>query len=146
MAEPSYTRRFLRKAFLETARFTQHKLLTGAAVAIAAIIVRLALWRFHRISLTWADVWISLLIIAGSFVIVLLAAFVVNLFRSPALLDRERSQENATIAERLRAAERNAELEKQRRAGADIRGTVERGYTWTFARFRPPITVRTGQY
>ena len=44
--------------------------------------MRVALWHFDRITLTWADVWISLLIIAGSFVIVLLGAFIVNLFRA----------------------------------------------------------------
>jgi hypothetical protein len=92
MAEPSYTRRLFARAFRETKQFTQHKLLTGAAVAIATVIARLALWRFHQITLAWADVWINLLIIAGSFVIVLLGAFIVNLFRATALLDRERSR------------------------------------------------------
>ena len=128
MAEPSYTRRLFAKAFHETARFTQHKLLTGAAVAIAAVIMRLALWRFHQITLTWAEVRINLLIVAGSFVIVLLGSFIVNLFRAPALLDRERSEENAALIERLMVAERNAEVERQRHTGADIQGTIKRGY------------------
>ena len=114
MAEPSYARRLFAKAIRETTRFTQHKLLTGAAVAIATVIVRLALWHFHRITLMWAEVSINLLIIAGSFVIVLLGAVIVNLFRATALLDRERSEENAALAERLITAEtENRELEQQ---------------------------------
>jgi len=128
MSEPSYTRRLFAKALRETLRFTQHKLLTGAAVAIAAIIMRVALWHFDRITLTWADVWISLRIIAGSFVIVLLGAFIVNLFRAAPLLDRKRSVDNAALIEKLRLADQNAEVEKQRHAGCDIQGTIKRGY------------------
>lgn len=70
-------------------------------MATAAVIVRLALWHFHRLTLTWAEVWINLLIIVGSFVIVALAAFAVNLFRATALLDRGRADEIAALAGRL---------------------------------------------
>jgi hypothetical protein len=128
MADPSYTCRLFAKASDETARFIHHKLMTGVAVACATVIVRVALWHFHRITLTWTEVLINLLIIAGSFGIVLLGAFIVNLFRAPPLLDRKRSEENAALIERLNVAERSAELERQRHTGGDIRGTIKRGY------------------
>jgi hypothetical protein len=99
---PSYGGRLWAKAYNETARFIQHKLLTGVCVAISVIIVRLALWRFHRLTLTWAEVWITLLTIVGSYGIVVLGAFVVNLFRAPVLLDRERVGEIAIITATLK--------------------------------------------
>jgi hypothetical protein len=98
---PSYANRLRTKACRETTRFIQHKLLTGAAVAISAVIMRLALWSIHRVSLTWTEVWINLFIIAGSYVIVFIGAFVVNLFRAPWLLDAERAQQIAVVAEKL---------------------------------------------
>jgi hypothetical protein len=99
---PSYARRVWAKARSETTRFIQHKLLTGACVAISVILVRVALWHYHRLPLTWADVWITLLTIVGSYGIVVLGAFVVNLFRAPGLLDNERAYEIAALSNNLR--------------------------------------------
>ena len=93
----SYAKRLHAKAYRETARFIQHKLLTGASVAIAALIVRLVLWHSHRLTLTWAEVWITLLTIAGSYGIVVAGAFAVNLFRAPGLLDKELAHEIAVL-------------------------------------------------
>jgi hypothetical protein len=70
-------------------------------VAIATIIVRLALWHFHRATLTWAEVWITLLTIAGSYGIVVLGASAVNLFRAPGLLDKERADEITALTAKL---------------------------------------------
>jgi hypothetical protein len=113
---PSYAKRLYTRAHRDATRFIQHKLLTGASVAIAAVIVRLALWHFHRLTSTWVEVWITLLTIAGSYGIVVAGAFVVNLFRAPGLLDKERADEigvltdtvkqrtdeNAVLAEKLK--------------------------------------------
>jgi hypothetical protein len=109
---PSYANRLRAKARRETTRFIQHKLLTGACVATAAVIVRLALWHFNRLTLTWADVWINLLIIGGSFAIVALVAFAVNLFRATALLDQAREDEITAVTAKLKIAEA-AQLQKQ---------------------------------
>jgi hypothetical protein len=122
---PSYANRFLKKECRETARFTQHKLLTGVAVGTAAVIMRLALWHFHQITLTWAEVWINLLIIAGSFAIVLLGAFVVNLFRVPGLLDAERADEIAALTARLKIAE---PLNKQKEIRITFANLIREGH------------------
>jgi hypothetical protein len=94
---PSYALRVSAKARSETARFTKHKLLTGACVAITALIVRLALWHFRQITTTWAEILIGLLIVVSSFVVVALGSLIVNLFRAPALLDQERAAEIGTL-------------------------------------------------
>jgi hypothetical protein len=99
---PSYASRLRTKARRETTRFIQHKLLTGACVATAVVIVRLALWHFHRLTLTRAEVWITLLTIAGSYGIVVAGAFVVNLFRATGLLDEERADEIAVVTGKLK--------------------------------------------
>ena|SRR5437870_5678629 len=91
MSVPSYASRFFTKVRRETTHFIKHKLLTGACVAVTALTVRLALWHFHQTSLTWSEVWTNVLIIVGSFAVVVLGVLVVNLFRAPALLDRERT-------------------------------------------------------
>jgi len=114
---PSYGRRLRAKAYKETARFIQHKLLTGACVAISVIFVRLALWHFHRLTLTWAEVLITLLTIIGSYGIVVLGAFAVNLFRAPVLLDRERIDEIAVVTDTLKQqADEIAALTKKNEA------------------------------
>jgi hypothetical protein len=120
----SYASRFLKKECRETARFTQHKLLTGVAVGTAVVIMRLALWHFRQITLTWAEVWINLLIVAGSSVIVLLGAFVVNLFRVPVLLDAERADEIAKLNARLKIAE---PLNTQKEISITFRKLMEEG-------------------
>jgi hypothetical protein len=99
---PSYASRLCAKAHRETVRFVQHKLLTGVCVATAVVIVRVALWHFHRLTLTWAEVWITLLTIVGSYGIVVSGAFIVNLFRAPGVLDKERADEIAEVTEKLR--------------------------------------------
>jgi hypothetical protein len=104
---PFYTNRFLAKSRRETSRFIKHRLLTGAAVAISAVIVRLALWRFHHVTLSWAEVWITLLTIVGSYGIVIAGAFIVNLFRAPALLDQERADEIAALTKENEALKHN---------------------------------------
>jgi hypothetical protein len=91
---PSYARRVFTKAFRETAGFTYRKSLFGLCMAV---IVRLALWRFGLVNLAWANVWADVLIIVGSYAFVVLVSFVVNLFRAPALLDRERAGEIALL-------------------------------------------------
>ena len=118
---PSYARRIRAKARSETTRFIQHKLLTGACVAISVIIVRLALWHFHRLTLTWAEVWITLLTIVGSYGIVVIGAFVVNLFRAPGLLDKERAYEIAALSDELkqRTEENTALTEKLNTPGPE---------------------------
>jgi hypothetical protein len=111
---PSYARRVRAKAHSETTRFIQHKLLTGVCVAISVIIVRLALWHFHRLTLTWAEVWITLLTIVGSYGIVVAGAFIVNLFRAPVLLDNERAGEIRALAQRLKETEKETDVAQQK--------------------------------
>jgi hypothetical protein len=93
---PSYARRRLTKASLETAGFTYRKLLVGACMAV---IVRL--WHFRQVKLSSADVWADLLIIVGSYGAVVLALFAWNWFRAPALLDAECQQEISRLKSEL---------------------------------------------
>jgi type VI protein secretion system component VasK len=95
---PSYARRRLTRASLETAGFTYRKLLVGACMAV---IVRLALWHFRQVKLSSADVWADLVIIVGSYGAVVLASFVWNWFRTPALLDAEAQREIKRLSEKL---------------------------------------------
>ena len=70
-----------------------------------AVLVRLALWKFHKVKLTWADVWADLLIIVGSYAVVVLGTFVVNLFRAPVWLDNDRAKEIADLTAKLKLVE-----------------------------------------
>jgi hypothetical protein len=106
MAErPSYAHQVRAKAHSETKRFVTHKLLTGACVAITGIILRLSLWHFQQITTTWAELWTNLVIVVGSFLIVMLGSFIVNLFRAPALLDQGRADEIADLTGKLKLVE-----------------------------------------
>ncbi len=103
MPEPepvSYARRFFAKLRHETFRYAKQKLLTGASVGAMAVIVRLILGKLQVINVTSdqaREIWISLLILLGAYVLVFLGSFIVNLFRTPALLDQERAGEIALL-------------------------------------------------
>lgn len=105
---PSYAQRVRAKVGSETKRFTTHKLLTGASVAIISLSLRLILWRFQRITTTWAELGTGLLIIVGSFVIVVFGSAIVNLFRAPGLLDQDRANEIATLTSNLKQAAKSS--------------------------------------
>ena len=127
---PSYANRLRTKASRETARFIHHKLLTGACVTTAVVIVRLALWHFHRLTLTWAEVWITLLTIVGSYGIVVIGAFVVNLFRAPWLLDAERAQEIVTLTDKLKSTD---PLNRQKQTNVLFANLMDKGQVLTDA-------------
>jgi len=104
---PTYVRRVLATALSETTRFAKHKLLIGTCVAVVTIMVRLrlALWHFHRLTMTWDEVWISLLVAVSSVATVALGSLIVNLFRATALLDKERVGEIKALTSQLKLAQ-----------------------------------------
>ena len=99
---PSYLRRFITRASRETSVFTYRKLLVGLFMGL---IGRVALLLFGNVRITWADVWRDLLIFFGSYVAVVLASFVWNLFRTPAILDKERADEIAALTAKITSFE-----------------------------------------
>ncbi len=68
--------------------------------AFMGILVRSAFWELakHRI---WAELFRDLLIFTGSYVTVVVGAFVINMFRATALLDNDRKIEIDTLSLRL---------------------------------------------
>jgi hypothetical protein len=110
----SYLRRFFTRASRETALFTYRKLLVGL---VMGLIGRFALLLFAKIQITWADVWRDLLIFSGSYVVVVLASLLWNLFRTPVLLDKERGDEITVLTAKTTSYESERsqlELSKQR--------------------------------
>jgi hypothetical protein len=79
----SYPRRVLTKAFRETTAFTLGKLLVSA---LMGMIVRAVSWEFSHTE-GWHELVLDLSIFAGCYAAVSITAFIVNLFRAPALLD-----------------------------------------------------------
>jgi hypothetical protein len=129
---PSYLRRFVTRASHETALFTYRKLLIGF---LMGLISRIALLRLGKVTITWADVWRDLLIFSGAYSAVVLVSFLLNLIRTPALLDRERadeiaalSKENDTLKQKQTVPEVSAQ-ERRRRdfVSAEIRKLGEVG-------------------
>jgi hypothetical protein len=88
-----------------------------------AVIVRFALWFFGRQKpLKWADLLRDLLIVVGSYVVVILFSFVVNFFRVPGLLHRENSariaqleDENRRLGASLKQPEVPAQEQRKRK-------------------------------
>jgi hypothetical protein len=102
---PSYARRFLAKLRRETSQYTKQKLLTGASVGTAAVVIRLALGKCEVIALTQdqtREIWINLLILLGAYALIFAGSFIVNLVRTPVLLDKDRADEIADLKEKLR--------------------------------------------
>jgi hypothetical protein len=112
---PSYLSRVVAKAKHETALFTWRKLLTGLCMAV---IVRIALWHFAVAAPRLSDLWRDLLIIVGSYAVVIISSSVINLVRAPALLDAEcqRTIEDLSrqleVPDKAKAAYLNQLLEK----------------------------------
>jgi hypothetical protein len=99
MPKPSsYLRRWVAKACSETKAFTGSKLLVGAMMSV---IVQTALWKFGKLHLKWSDLGQTLTIFAGGYVTAVIGSFTVNLFRAPALLDRECQQAIKRLSQEL---------------------------------------------
>ena len=86
IATGRYWRSVFFRAVSATVGFTKTKLLIGLCVALLGL---LAKWMLIMDS---ADVALDLLIVAGSYLIVMIVYFVGSLIQTPALLDEERQE------------------------------------------------------
>jgi len=68
--------------------------------AVTGIIIRGAFWEFSGVKV-WAELVRDLLIFTGSYVTVTIGAFVINLFRAPALLDADFQKEIRRLSTEL---------------------------------------------
>jgi hypothetical protein len=77
-------------------------------------------------------VWINLLLVAGSYAIVIAGAFIVNLFRAPGLLDKERAGDIAALTGKLQqqADDVAALTEKLEASREETQGRVETRITF----------------
>jgi len=94
----SYLRRALNRAYHETAAFTKGKLLISA---VMALLTRFTLWELSAKNKIGREIVLDLMILAGCYVAVSIGAFIVNLFRAPALLDAECQREIARLSQQL---------------------------------------------
>jgi hypothetical protein len=67
---------------------------------VMGIVIRGAFWEFAKTKI-WAELTRDLLIFIGSYITVTIGAFVVNIFRVPALLDAECRQETLRLSQQL---------------------------------------------
>jgi hypothetical protein len=82
------------------------------------IILRSAIWEFSARPKVWHELVLDLSILVGCYATVSIAAFIVNLFRTPALLDADCQKEIADLS---------AKLELPDKAQADyLRGLVSK--------------------